>query len=115
MDCAIITCHLTFITRHYHSPPNTYFPPLHPRCFPWLSSGRSLASFYRRNNLPIGQIPGMENMEKYFALLKRQKEQLQKAKAFKGQKPMEAVKRSRKQLESEFTNMVSHPPKIRFL
>jgi hypothetical protein len=57
----------------------------------------------------------MENMEKYFALLKRQKEQLQKAKAFKGQKPAEAVKRSRKQLESEFTNMVSHPPKIQLL
>ena len=61
------------------------------------------------------QIPGAENMEQYFALLTRQKEQLEKAKAFKGQKPAEAVKRSREQLESEFTNMVSHPPRIQLL
>ncbi len=51
-------------------------------------------------------------MEQHFALLKRQKEQLEKAKAYKGQKPAEAMKRSRKQLESEFTNMVNHLPKI---
>jgi len=93
-------------------PPNTYFFPLHARRFPWFSSGRSPASFYRRNNLPIVQIPGVENMEQHFALLKRQKEQLEKAKAYKGQKPAEAMKRSRKQLESEFTNMVNHLPKI---
>ncbi len=48
-------------------------------------------------------------MEQYFALLERQKEQLKKAKAFKGQRPAEAMKRSREQLESKFTNLVKPP------
>jgi len=61
------------------------------------------------------QIPGVENMEQYIALLERQKGQLQKAKAHKGQRPAEAVKRSREQLKSEYTYIVSHPPKIRLL
>lgn len=48
---------------------------------------------------------GVDNMEQYSAVLKRQKEQLEKAKAYKGKRPTQSMKRSREQLESEFMNI----------
>jgi len=41
--------------------------------------------------------------KQYTALLEKQKGQLKKAKAYKGQKPSASIKRSRRQLEQEFT------------
>jgi hypothetical protein len=50
--------------------------------------------------------PATGQMEQYVSNLERHKEQLRRAKAFKGQKPTAAMKRSRQQLESDFANAV---------
>ncbi|KAJ7810418.1 hypothetical protein B0H14DRAFT_3112485 [Mycena olivaceomarginata] len=49
--------------------------------------------------------PATGQMEQYVSCLERQKEQLRRAKAFEGQKPTAAMKRSRQQLESDFANL----------
>lgn len=48
-------------------------------------------------------------MEKFLALLKQQKAMLKGAQAYKGQKPLASMKRSRSVLQREFYGMVWHP------
>jgi Skp family chaperone for outer membrane proteins len=47
------------------------------------------------------------SLESCFETLKRQKELLQQAQAFKGQKPSASLLRSRQQLDQEFMQAVS--------
>lgn len=47
-------------------------------------------------------------MDQYFALLKQQKAVLKGAQAYKGQKPLASMKRSRSVLQQEFYGMVWH-------
>lgn len=47
-------------------------------------------------------------MDQFFALLKQQKAVLKGAQAYKGQKPLASMKRSRSVLEREFYGMVWH-------
>lgn len=47
--------------------------------------------------------------DKYFALLEQQKAQLNRAQAYKGQKPPASMKRSRSTLQQEFYMLVWRP------
>ena len=53
----------------------------------------------------------LDQMDKYFALLKNQKAVLEKAKEHKGEKPPTSMKRSRWDLDFEF-NMIVRAPSL---